>query len=219
MSLEIIHLGKLLKLLYLPENRQISELRADIRQDSAREEGLATGGGDFHSPFWADARGHVFQAADLHQATHERIQNNPRRGRLYPALRDGFLVWWNERRRWTNEPFRQISSPHARYQLDVDTTIKLESLIAVRDAGNADHYIYPYFAEYPILGEEAARIALWVLREGLPQLDENDLRILDVIRGRAFSLDRTPFQGDEQQILMRRLQSLRQLRQRLEDEY
>lgn len=208
MSIEIIHLRKLLKLLYLPDNRQTSELRRDIWQDRRRESGLGGGGGDFHSPLWFDAGRHAFHIADLHDATAARIEANDGRERLYLMLRDGFLLWWNERRRWTNEPFQPIPAPHARYQLTGTGVIKLEALLAVRDAANVDHFVYPYFAEEPILSDEAARLALWTLCTGLPHIDPNELRILDVIRGQAFSLDRNPLQGNEEEVLRYRYQRL-----------
>lgn len=219
MSIEMIHLRKLLRLLYLTPNRQTSELRADIRQNIAREDGMASGGGDFHGPFWSDARDHVFHGRDLHDSVRARIESNPGRERLYPRLRDGFLQWWNERRRWTNEPFQQLQAPHARYALDGLGTVKIENILAVRDAAGADHFVYPYFAEAPLLGQEAARLGLWVLGEALPYQAIEDMRILDVLRGQTFSVDRQPLQGDEEEILRNRYGALLSQWRALYDEY
>jgi hypothetical protein len=219
MSLEIIHLRKLLKLLYLTPSRQVSELRADIRQDIAKEHGSVGGGGDFHGPFWSDARDHVFHRKDLHDSVRERIASNPGRERLYPRLRDGFLQWWNERRRWTNEPFQPAQAPHARLTLNGLGTIKVENLLAVRDAAGEDHFVYPYFAEAPLLNNEAARVGLWILQEALPRLTHDEIRILDVLRGQTFSLDRTPLQGDERAILVERYSALVRQWHTLYDEY
>lgn len=219
MSLDVIHLRKLLKLFYLTPSRQTSELRADIRQDIARDAGIAGGGGDFHVPFWRDARDHVFHRTDLHSATDARIQSNAGRERLYSMLRDGFLEWWNERRRWTNEPFRPIDAPHSRLQVEGMGIIKVENVLAVQDAAGGDHYIYPYFAEAPPINSEAARVALWVLQEAFPQHDGSAMRLLDVLRGQTFSTDRNPLQGDEEHVLRTRYQQLIDRRQELLMEY
>ena len=208
MSIEIIHLRKLLQLLYLPPNRQTSKLREDIRNDRDREAGGAGGGPDFFSGFWADAKAHVFEGADLHLGVRARIESNPGRQRLYPQLRDGFLGWWNDRRRWTNEPFRPVEAPRARVAVDGLGTVKIENMLAVRDARDADHYVYPYFCEEPSLSEEAVRLGLWILQQGLPKLVPEELRILDVMRGTTFSIDRVALLGDEEAMLRRRYSAL-----------
>lgn len=219
MALELIHLRKLIKLCYLTPNRQIAEVRSDIRLEIARERGDLEGGGDFHSPFWRDAREHAFHREDLHANVESRIEANGARLRLYPRLRDGFLNWWNDTRRWTNEPFLQIEAPHTRFQFGELGTIKIEGILAVRDAGAAEHYVYPYFAEAPTLSEEAGRVALWVIREALPHLDASNFVVLDVLRGRPFTLDRYPLTGNEQDILRRRYAGLLEMRDRLLPEY
>lgn len=208
MSFENIHLRKLLKAFYLEQRQQVSELRSDIRQEIARDEGVAGGGGDFHGPFWRDARDHVFHEVDLHEAVEARIESNPGRDRLYPILRDGFLRWWDEGRRWTNEPFQPIESPHARFTLEGLGTVKVENILGVRDAGGADHFVYPYFSERPDLPDEGGRLGLWLMSQALPQLRADDLRILDVIRGRTFALDRSPLQGNEGDVFRRRYGAL-----------
>jgi hypothetical protein len=218
MSLEMVHLRKLLKIFYLEPRQQTSELRADIRQDIARDS-RQVGGGDFHAPFWRDARDHVFNAGDLYQAVESRIESNAGRERLYPILRDGFLRWWNERRRWTNEPFEPIEAPHARVVLEGLGTVKVENLLAVRDAAGGNHFIYPYFAEQPALSEEAGRLGLWLLDRAFPAIPAEDLRVLDVIRGNTSALDRTPLQGDEESVFRRRYGTLLSRWQSLWEEY
>lgn len=208
MSIRLIHLRKLLKLMFADEGMQTSELRADIRAEIAREQGTEGGGGDFHMPFWADARRHVFNEQDLHDAVEYRIERNARRARLYPLLRDGFLQWWNERRRWTNEPFAPFEAPHSRIEFEDLGTAKIENLLAVRDAANDDHLIYPYFAERPILNENAARLGLWLMGQALPEEDPNEMRILDTLRGRTYSLDRSPLQGNEELDFITRYEGL-----------
>jgi len=220
MALERIHLRKLLKLLFLGPRERRSALRTDIREDLAREGGEGSSGGDFYGPFWADAKGHVFGQSDLHDTARQRIAANARRGNLYPQLRDGFLIWWNERRRWTNEPFHLGQPLRARFQFpNLDAVVKVDSILSVRDGLNAEHAVYPYFAPDPVLSEQAARLGLWLLTNALPAVPAEEVRILDVIRGRTFSLDRTPLQGNEEEEFLRLYAGLLQERDALLDEY
>lgn len=220
MALDRIHLRKLLKIMFLEQNHRISALRSDIREDIAREAGEDSSGGDFYAPFWADAKSHVFGAADLHDLVDARVDANARRSNLYPRLRDGFLLWWNERRRWTNEPFRQGRSLKAQFPFPgLHAVVKIDSILSVRDGLDEEHAVYPYFAPEPVLSEEAARLGLWLLTAALPAVPPNEIRILDVIRGQTFSLDRTPLRGDEEANFRRRYSELLRQRERLRDEY
>ncbi|MEG3123512.1 hypothetical protein [Sphingomonas sp. GB1N7] len=205
MSLQSIHLRKLLKILYSDQNRRVSAMRSDIREDIARELGPNDGGGDFYGPFWRDAKDHVFSIADLHTSTKARIDANKGRSNLYPRLRDGFLLWWNERRRWTNEPFRPADNLKSRFLIpDLNSIVKIDNILSVRDSQNEDHFVYPYFSPEPELHDEAARIGLWILMQALPNIPPSEFRILDVIRGKSFSLERNSLLGNEQEIFFRR---------------
>lgn len=220
MAVDRIHLRKLLMLMFLPDNRRRSELRKDIRGDLAREAGTEGAGGDFYVPFWADARADVFGANDLHASVQTRIDANHRRRALYPQLRDGFLVWWNERRRWTNEPFQLGRSIKSQYVFtDPVGTVKVDNILSVRDAQNVEHYVYPYFTPEPHLSDEAARLGLWLLTTALPDVPAEEVRILDVIRGRTFSVDRIPLTGDEEQLFRRNYQTLFDEWEALRQEY
>lgn len=220
MTLDRIHLRKLLKLMFLDPNKLRSAMRADIREEIAREDGTGDSGGDFYAPFWADAKSHVFGQADLHELVEQRIAANGRRLNLYPRLRDGFLLWWNERRRWTNAPFRL--GPPLKAQVpfpDLDATVKVDSILSVTDGLDADHAVYPYFAPEPALTEHSARLGLWLLAKALPTYSSDEIRILDVIRGRTFSLDRTPLQGDEEREFQRRYAEILRQHEQLRREY
>lgn len=220
MAIDRIHLRKLLMLMFLPDNRKTSELRKDIRDEIAREAGEESSGGDFYAPFWADARSHVFGTSDLHASVATRIDANPRRGALYPRLRDGFLLWWTERRRWTNEPFQLGRPIRTQFQTAVPlATIKVDSILSVRDARNEEHFVYPYFAPEPALSEEAARLGLWLLTTALRDIPPAEIRILDVIRGQTFSIDRTPLDGTEEEAFRRRHAALMEDWEALRQEY
>ncbi len=209
MALDRIHLRKLLKILFLDANKRRSAILSDIREQIAREAGEDSGGGDFYAPFWADARAHVFGQSDLHEAVSARIAGNERRRNLYPLLRDGFLLWWNNRRRWTNEPFHPGTSLKSHFPFPgLAATVKVDSVLSVRDGVGAEHAVYPYFAPEPILTEEAARLGLWLLTRALPSVPPGEIRILDVMRGQTFSLDRHPLRGDEEVIFRRRYAQL-----------
>ena len=207
MSLKVIHLRKLLAILYSEPNKRISAIRSDIRADLAKEAGAQTSGGDFYGPFWSDAKDHVFGRSDLHETTKARIESNTGRANLYPQLRDGFLTWWNERRRWTNEPFRPSENLKGRVVFpSLDAVVKVDNILSVRDARDEDHFIYPYFSPNPVLREEPARLGLWLLARAIPTVELTDFRMLDVIRGTTFSTlaDRNPLHGDEETIFERR---------------
>ena len=99
MSFELIGLGKLLNAMYATKADRISLLRTDIRTGIEKAKGhSASKGGDFHIPFWADAKDHVAGELDLRVITEQRIAAHKGPARLYPMLRDGFLLWWEETR-------------------------------------------------------------------------------------------------------------------------
>ncbi len=220
MALENIHLRKLLKILFLEQKMRQSALRADIREDIRRETGEVGGGGDFYSPFWADAKAHVFGGADLRYLTAARVNANARRANLYPQLRDGFLRWWEEKRRWTNMPFKPGRKLKARIKFpNLDATVKVDNILTVVDANDDEHIVYSYFAPEPALNHESARLGLWLLSRAFPTVPVNELRILDIIRGNVFSLDRNPLGGDEEFEFIARYARLIEERDKLRKEY
>ena len=199
MSLENINLNKLLKLFYLDPDKGRSALRADIREDLRREAGEITGGGDFYSPFWSDAKQHVFGTSDLRSATVTRINANPRRANLYPQLRDGFLDWWDQKRRWTNQPFRPGNALKGSFRFhELDATVKAQNILTVVDALGEERAVYAYCFPDPPLCSDAARLGMWLLAQALTEVPASEHRILDMIRGYTFSDDRVPLSGEEE---------------------
>ncbi|MFN3399006.1 MAG: hypothetical protein ACK4Z4_01585 [Ferrovibrio sp.] len=224
MALDRIHLRKLLKILFLSPGARRTAIRADIREEIAKGKAKASGeplaGGDFYAPFWSDAKDHVFALADLRDMVEVRIAANGRRANLYRRLRDGFLLWWNKRRRWTNEPFRpgQLLKTHFVFP-GLKAIVKIDNILSVRDGVGVEHVVYPYFAPDPVLSEEAARLGLWLLSKALPEVSQEEIRILDVLRGRTFSLDRTPLRGNEEAEFHQRYAAALLERERLRSEY
>lgn len=222
MSLQDIHLRKMLKIMYLEGAPRISALRQDIRADIARERGDESGGGDFYSPFWRDAKDHVFNITDLREQTRIRIESNPGRANLYRQLRDGFLLWWDRRRRWTNQPFVPAEGKRNTVRLaGIDAAIKFANVLSVRDGNDEDHFVYPYWFPEPALTDEMGRLALWALGQAFTDVDPRELRVLDVIRGQTFSLapDRNPLRGNEGQVFAQRFNAALRQWQTLRAEY
>ncbi|MHC2002861.1 hypothetical protein ACYQR9_20785 [Methylobacterium sp. CM6241] len=220
MPLQDISLRKLLKIGFSDASARRTALRTDIREEIAREAGDDEGGGDFYAPFWADAKAHVFGTLDLRQAVDERITANWRRTNLYRQLRDGFLQWWGDRRRLTNVPIQAGPVLRARFNVaGLAATVKVDSILSATDGAGTNRYIYPYFAPEPELDEDAARMGLWLLGQALPDAPLHEIRILDVIRGRTFSVQRTPLRGDEEQRFRQMYEALIHERAALRREY
>lgn len=219
MSLERIHLRKLLALMCLDDRRRRMALKKDISEDRRRESEVS-GGGDFHTAFWADAKLHARNEGDLSVLTAARIVANSRKRRLYPLLEEGFLRWWNERRRWINEPFQVLDrSVRARYVVPhLGCVVKVENLFSVQMADGSYRLVYPYFSEHPELEGEAARIGHWVMGLALPNYDSRGFRILDVLRARSFRAEEHPTQGNEEAVFLRRYTQLLDERRALEEE-
>jgi hypothetical protein len=202
MSLNKIHLRKLLILFYLPPKQQASAVRTILRGDLRKASGARAGGGDFHTPFWADAKNHAFGISDLEGSTIERIAKNPsHRTRLYPQLKEGFLRWWTEKRRWRNEPHKKVrlSLPSQVVLEGINSVVKVDKLLTFQ-VGDSFRIVYPYFAEEPGLSKEAARIALWVLSQAFPGVDPAGLRVLDVLRSQSFGIEDVKMTGEEEKI-------------------
>lgn len=221
MSLELIGLGKLLRVMYADRSDRIRILREDIRSTIRRELGEPQGdGGDFYVPFWADAKSHVRGQVDLRRSSQARVESNRGRARLYELLTDGFLSWWEERRRFRNEPFTiGADVVRARFNCEGLGVVKVENTLSITVGDDGRRIVYPYFPERPALSEEAARLGLWVMSQALAPYDVDGMRILDVIRGRSFSVLDTPFTGDEERIFRGRYEALLQEWQHLRADY
>lgn len=200
MSMETISLRKLMQLMLASDRRRTSLLRANITEGIRREiNGPSEGGGDFHSPFWADAKAHAAHGLDLRAASVARIEANEGRSRLYPELTEGFLTWWLERRRQRNEPFEIVEQNiKGRLELPGLGTVKIENNLAFRIGDDARRIVYPYFCEEPEMVERVARLGLWAMSAAIGEFELADMRILDVIRGRSFSILDTPITGTEE---------------------
>ncbi len=185
MALDKIHLRKLLRLFEAPPNLTISLLRKDIREEAQKEAHKKAGDSskarDFYGCFWADAKAHVAGVGDLKQLTAARVQDSKHRARLYPLLADGFIKWWDEKRRWRNEPINIIPQTVSKHFPVPGTgcVVKVENLVALDVAGEFNRILYPYFSDVPPLTIGTAKIGLWVLGEALTNYRPEELRLLE----------------------------------------
>lgn len=220
MAIDLISLRKLMQIMLASDRRRTSLLRADITSDRRRERDGPSGGGDFHSPFWADAKGHASDLTDLRQATPARIEDAPGRARLYPLLTSGFLTWWEERRRRRNEPFAvEGGNIHGRFSVEGLGVVKVESNLAFSIGDDGYRVVYPYFCEDPEVTPGIARLGLWAMSRALPQYAIEDLRILDVLRAVSYSTAESPMRGTEEDEFRAIYQALTERRQELLREY
>lgn len=178
-------------------------LRADIRNDlrrGHRAEGEGGDGGrDFYVPFWSDAKQHVRGFSDLRTETAGRVEASAQRRRLYPMLSEGFLRWWEERRRRRNEPFTLLERPvRGRAVIEGLGVIKVENNLSFQIGDDGLRIVYPYFCDEPELTVDAARMGLWLMSQALPDFRVEDMRILDVVRGISFSIEEAPLTGAEE---------------------
>lgn len=95
----------------------------------------------------------------------------------------------------------------------------MSSILSVRDARGIEHFVYPYFSAEPALNEQSARLGLWLLINSLHQAPPLEIRILDVIRGRTFSIDRNALLGNEEQIFQERYRTILAEWEALREEY
>ncbi len=212
MTIAKIPLRTLLSYFGLSPDKRSAAIRADARAEIRKQGRPSSNGGDFHSCFWADAKAHAAGRADLIALTNARVAEVKARARLYPALADGFLEWWNEKRRWVNEEISVLPQPvKSPYNFaEIGGTVKVDNLLALKIGGDRKILIYPYFSEKPILREEIARLGLWLMGQALTEYNINDMRILDVLRGNVFSVDRFPLDGSEGTLFVERYKNILQ---------
>jgi hypothetical protein len=218
--MEKLHLRKLLRLFYADRRERRRLLVSDIRSDLSREQDGESNGGDFHGPFWADAKDHVAGRSDLREQSKIRIESNKARTRLYPQLTESFLSLWNEKVQWRNEKFESFPTS-VKAQLAIDelgTIVKIENVVAVRIPDGSNRVVYPYFSETPVLPPEGARLGFWALKEALPDFRPDDFRIVDILRRSYFRPSEIPMQGDERKMFVQKYDAVLAEWRKLRDE-
>jgi len=101
----------------------------------------------------------------------------------------------------------------------LDAVVKVDNILSARDGRGVEHYVYPYFSETPVLDEQAARLGLWLLGQALLGVPHEEIRVLDVIRGEPFSIDRYPLAGNEEDSFRDRYAALLEEWEALRAEY
>lgn len=221
MTLSSLHLSKALKLCYADSALLTKMLRQDIRQDIKKAKAAKSSGGDFYAPFWHDAKLHASGSGNILELTNARIATHEKRKKLYPLLSAGFIDWWDNKRRWTNKTLT-FEKVHAKSRFEIaelGTTIKIEGALGLKIGDDESRVIYPYFAKEPILNEEAAKIGLWVLTSALSIVSADEIRILDVFRGKSYSLQDLELSGNEEPIFTQKFLKIAKYRQQLLQEY
>lgn len=210
MTSKTINLHKLLKLFGLKDRQLTSALRRELYGEKKRIENGPGEGGDFHVPFWSDAKAHVIGKVDLVQQTQARVEASDQRKRLYPQLADGFLDWLEQTKRSTNEKVGwHEGNVHNHHSIpELDLTLKVDNMLALKIGPDRYRLIYPYFTEKPILHEQWARVGLWAMSEALPDHSRSNMEILDILRGRAFSGARLFLKGDEEYLFSKRYREI-----------
>lgn len=192
MSVHNPHLRKALKLVQLSGQKLDTELRDDIR-NALKVHSEEKSGGDFHVPFWADAKNFCFHDADLASLTQDRIESNPQRKRLYPLLQRSFEEWWTTFRAQRNEKMRPHKD-HVKGDFifdEVGVNVKIQNLICFSAGDSFHRFIYPYFSDEPVLTKEVASWGLAALKSTFPQYDDECFIILDVLRKQDYKLDKS----------------------------
>lgn len=210
MAIDRMSLRKILRLFYAPKSKRVSLLREDIRRSLEKEEDLQESNArDFFGPFWSDAKKHAVGEVDLLEQTKLRVKASSQRANLYPLLAKGFLSWWNEKRRWKNEPLELLKDGvRGRYEFEGLGVVRVENLLALQADGDFRRLIYPYFSHVPVLPEEGARLGLWLLGEALPLHSGSDMRVFDVLRSSSFALTDVPLLGNERKLFISKYEAL-----------
>jgi hypothetical protein len=221
MSIKVINLNKLLKLCALTEKGLISAVRTDLRAERDKADGVEAGGGDFHGPFWSDAKLYVLGAVNLTAETLRRIDRHGGRQRLYPLLERGFLTWFEDLKRGTNETVAWLPERvHNHHEIpELGLTIKVDNLLGLKIGHDKHRLVYPYFCEKPILSEKWARVGLWLMREALDGFSITSMEILDVLRARSFAGSVVFLKGDEEAAFASRYEEILELWNELRPEY
>jgi hypothetical protein len=108
--------------------------------------------------------------------------------------------------KWRNEKFETYPiSVSAQLPInELNATVKIENVVAVRIPDGSSRVVYPYFSESPELPIEGARLGLWALKEALSDFRAEDFRIVDVLRRSYFRPTENPLQGNERSLLIQK---------------
>lgn len=214
-----ISLRKLMMILDSSARTQPTKLKNIRSQDNQKYINPEAKPMDFHLPFWSDAKKHILGELDIKESSRQRGVDNRNRSRLYPLLADGFLAWWNEKKRWNNEGYTLVPGKISGIYAVPKTggSVKVNNLIHLQKVNAENRYIYPYFSEKPILQESTARLGLWLIGQALPMHPVEDVRIIDVLRGRPFSGADMKFVGSEEDEFVNRYTALKKIDDSLEE--
>src|SRR5690606_11997575 len=97
--------------------------------------------------------------------------------------------------------------------------VKVENTLSFTVGECGHRILYPYFCEDPALSEEAARLGLWVMSQCIAGYALQNLRMLDVLQSRSFSVLETPLAGNEEALFRSKYRSVLDEWEKLRLEY
>lgn len=202
-----MHLHKILRLMSCDGKLYRRKLIEDVNQDIKREINGGSSGGEFYTPFWALAKRFVISGGDMRRETAVLIDKHSGRRNIYPKLEKGFSGWWAEKRRWRNEPFSEIRFEPIYYSM-CGWNIKIVNVLALSGSDASQRLIYPYWYNEPAVDVSIARLGLAVIDQSVNNFKTEELRLLDIIRGRSFSVDDVRLSGGETSEFEQRLKHI-----------
>jgi len=214
MAVDRLQLSKLLDIVQRPRKSRIKFIERDAIRSVLKEKlGSPTVGRDFYGDFWADAKLSIVKPDfDLATATADRIKANRSRRNLYPRLLAGFQRGW-----LTIRDHTQIIMPASlRHGVtakvikveDATASVTVSNLLIVRGGGLTSSVTYPYFSKETRLGPRTARLGLALLKKYVPQNDNTEYAIMDVLRGTAFLASDVDFSGAEDDLISERYNAI-----------
>lgn len=207
MALNNVSLNKLLKILPRTLKQREAIIRKDARDAVLKERKVdSDDGGDFYGVFWSAAKKFVLKGADLKDLVQKHITKSKSTRRLYPILMDGFSRWYATHHGDSNPSTRkEIAGAFGRCsKLAESGAVRVHNLLAWTEREGTPHIVYPYFDKDHALGPRAARLGRWAMANAIPDLEANNMAILDVLRGKVYDNDNCPLLGDEEGVLSER---------------
>jgi len=220
MSILRPNLGKLIKF-YSHSN---SELIHDIKRDISLElilEDSQKGLRDippaipYYDAFWSRAKKHAYSQQDIEISLKEFFESNPKsrnKEKPYNRAKECFLRWYDEKRRWRNDEFTQNMQIYKskNFLLGSNHPIQIQNKDFLSINLNEDNkrIIYASFSSKTMISSEGARIALWILKNSFPEINDHAFRFLDVLHSRSYGLIDYQFQGNEPELLRARYKEI-----------
>lgn len=197
MAFKKVHLWKLLRFFDMDVRFLRQKLLIEAGNVIKKERGLdkKNTGGDYYSSFWGCIRRFYEDGEDLTESIIAVSEGKKGLQANYPKLEKGFTLWWKEQvERWGNRQhsFSRVwpISHHKIQGLALD--LKVERMFSFNLSSDQDNgkkvekLVYLYWYVEPVLSFQTAEIGLSILGEIFPKVGVENIKIIDIARGRAF---------------------------------